>query len=239
MQPSARLTATIKLLSEVEAGIVAGGAPADRLVKDYFRARRYAGAKDRRAITDHVYGVLRARALYLWALEAAMCRVNARALLICHLHQHAPEELAQFGGAGDHSSPPLSAKEEQLVATLASLDWQAAPKAARHNIPEWIAGRLEARFAEDFEIAAAALNTKAPLDIRVNALQVNHIHLKNILNNDSEHFKKHYILNSDIAPLVPSTWAEPKRTNLVWSKFRMKRRRSRRRLWMPVQVIRS
>jgi 16S rRNA (cytosine967-C5)-methyltransferase len=190
MQPSARLAATIELLSEVEAGIVVGGAPADRLVADYFRARRYAGSKDRRAITDQVYGVLRARALYLWALEAAMCRVNARTLLICHLHQHTPEELAHFGGAGDHRCPPLGAEEEVLVATLAGLNWQAAPKAAKHNIPEWMAGRLEARFAEDFEIAAAALNAKAPLDIRVNALRVSNIHLKNILNNDSEHFQK-------------------------------------------------
>ncbi|MDA0737534.1 MAG: RsmB/NOP family class I SAM-dependent RNA methyltransferase [Nitrospirae bacterium] len=190
MQPSARLAATIELLSKVEASIFGRGAPADRLVADYFRARRYAGSKDRRAITDHVYGVLRARALYLWALEVAACRVNARALLICHLHQHAPDELAHFGGEGDHSSAPLSAEEDVLVATLTDLDWSAAPKAARHNIPEWIAGRLEARFTDRFEIAAAALNAKAPLDIRVNGLRVNDIHLKNILGTDSEHFKK-------------------------------------------------
>ena len=57
MTPGARLEAAIGLL----AAIGEGRAAADDLVAEYFRRHRFAGAKDRAAISRHIYGVLRRR----------------------------------------------------------------------------------------------------------------------------------------------------------------------------------
>jgi len=61
MQPAARLSAAIELLTDIEEKMASKGTPADVLVTKFFRARRYAGSKDKRAISDYVYGILRAR----------------------------------------------------------------------------------------------------------------------------------------------------------------------------------
>ena len=58
MTPAARLAAATDLLGEVEA---ARRKPADAVANDFFRARRYIGGGDRRAISERVWGLLRRR----------------------------------------------------------------------------------------------------------------------------------------------------------------------------------
>ena len=65
MTPAARLQASIELLSEIETD----GRPADLVARRYLRARRYIGSKDRRAITDRLYAVLRAQFALDWRLN--------------------------------------------------------------------------------------------------------------------------------------------------------------------------
>ncbi|MEM6266359.1 MAG: RsmB/NOP family class I SAM-dependent RNA methyltransferase, partial [Pseudomonadota bacterium] len=60
MTPAARVQAAIELLDEIIAAANTKGPPADRLIGDYFRARRYAGSKDRRGVRDLVYRAVRA-----------------------------------------------------------------------------------------------------------------------------------------------------------------------------------
>ncbi|ATE65332.1 RsmB/NOP family class I SAM-dependent RNA methyltransferase [Rhizorhabdus dicambivorans] len=59
MTPGARAQAAIELLDEIIAAARAGGAAADTLIARYFKTRRYAGSKDRRAIRDLVYRAIR------------------------------------------------------------------------------------------------------------------------------------------------------------------------------------
>ena len=58
MTPAARLSAAIELLGIIETENTA----ADALIRNFFRTRRYAGSKDRRAVTERVFTVLRNRA---------------------------------------------------------------------------------------------------------------------------------------------------------------------------------
>ena len=58
MTPAARLAAAIDLLTEVDD---APRRPADAVANDFFRGRRYIGSGDRRAVSDRVWRVLRAR----------------------------------------------------------------------------------------------------------------------------------------------------------------------------------
>ena len=61
MTPGARAQTAIELLDELPAD-----RPADQYLSRYFRSRRFIGAKDRRAIAQLVYGVLRRRAQLDW-----------------------------------------------------------------------------------------------------------------------------------------------------------------------------
>src|SRR5260221_7027354 len=65
--PGARIAAAIDILSAIEGG----ERPADDIAADYFRRRRYIGAKDRVQVSSHVYGVLRHRAALHWWIARA------------------------------------------------------------------------------------------------------------------------------------------------------------------------
>ncbi|MEL6488307.1 MAG: RsmB/NOP family class I SAM-dependent RNA methyltransferase, partial [Pseudomonadota bacterium] len=59
MTPAARVEAAIELLDAVIEAAKTKGAPADRLIAAYFKVRRYAGSKDRRAVRELVYRAIR------------------------------------------------------------------------------------------------------------------------------------------------------------------------------------
>lgn len=59
MTPSARIQAAIDLLDAIIASARDGGPAADTLIARYFKERRYAGSRDRRAVRDHVYDAIR------------------------------------------------------------------------------------------------------------------------------------------------------------------------------------
>jgi 16S rRNA (cytosine967-C5)-methyltransferase len=59
MTPSARVQAAIEILDEAIASAIGDGPPADMIVQRYFKTRRYAGSKDRRAVRELVYRAIR------------------------------------------------------------------------------------------------------------------------------------------------------------------------------------
>ena len=59
MTPSARVQAAIEILDAVIGAARGQGAPADRLIADWFKAHRFAGSKDKRAIRELVYDAIR------------------------------------------------------------------------------------------------------------------------------------------------------------------------------------
>src|SRR3546814_13402346 len=59
MTPAARVQAAIEILDQVIAAARDNGAAADTLIARYFRDRRYAGAKARRAVRELAYAAIR------------------------------------------------------------------------------------------------------------------------------------------------------------------------------------
>ena len=59
MTPAARTQAAIEILDEVIAAARDDGPAADAIVQRYFKTRRYAGSKDRRAVRELVYRAIR------------------------------------------------------------------------------------------------------------------------------------------------------------------------------------
>ncbi len=143
MVPGARVQAAIELLDAIIEAARSNGAPADRLIADYFRARRYAGSKDRRAVRELVYSAIRA---------SGPVPKNGRAAML-RLAQIDPAILPLFDGAG-HGPPPVEPGEAAAEGGLA---------------PEWLTQRLGKSDIRGEE--AEALLGRAPLDLRVNTLK--------------------------------------------------------------------
>ncbi len=170
MSPAGRLAAAIELLAAIEA---APRKPADAVANEFFRARRFIGAADRRAISDRVWAVLRAfRRLTWWLRPAATPRllVAASMLLIDARGFNALD--AGFSG-GRFGPDPLTEAEHAALAPLAghTLDHPSMPEAVRLEVPDFLLERFRARFGAALGPELAALGAPAPLDLRVNLLR--------------------------------------------------------------------
>lgn len=141
MTPSARVQAAIEILDAVIAAAKTGGAPADRVFSDWFRTRRFAGSKDRRAVRELVYGAIRACGPVPESGRAAMIRLAQGDVVLAGL----------FDG-GPHAPVPIDPAE---------------PVAKGGVAPLW----LERALTDSGVVGAEALLDRAPLDVRVNALK--------------------------------------------------------------------
>jgi 16S rRNA (cytosine967-C5)-methyltransferase len=143
MIPAARVQAAIELLDVIIPAARGKGAPADRIIAEYFRTRRYAGSKDRRAVRDLVYQAIRLCGPVPESGRAAMLAVAGQDASIAAL----------FDGSA-HGPAPKADGEVVAKTGLA---------------PKWLATALRASGLAGPEIAA--LLDRAPLDVRVNALK--------------------------------------------------------------------
>lgn len=143
MTPAARVQAAIEVLDLVLAEARRGGAPADRIITEWFRTRRFAGSGDRRAVRDLVYRAIRA---------CGEIPVSGRAAVL-FLAQSDRALAALFDGSR-HAPPPIAPDEVAAVPGIA---------------PAWLAAALS-RSGIDGEEAGALLG-RAPLDLRVNTLK--------------------------------------------------------------------
>ena len=141
MTPAARLQAAVEILDEVIAAARDDGAPADSIVSGYFKTRRYAGSKDRRAVRELVY-----RAIRLCAELPTSGRTAMLALV-----EEQPE-LAEL--IGQPRGPEPRGDEEQA--------------AVRGAVPAWLQDRLSPIVAA---AEWPALLERAPVDLRVNAVR--------------------------------------------------------------------
>ena len=168
MTPGARLQAAIELLDDI-----ARGGAADAASSTYFRARRYIGAKDRAAITERLYALLRARARLDWwlaRLEAGpepsgRLRVLAALMLI---EAMSPPRVVELFDGRAYGPARLSTGEQRLIAALVggTLDHPDQPAWVRGEFPAWLQTADASLSADEL----GALNRPAPLDLRVNAL---------------------------------------------------------------------
>ncbi|MEY4238076.1 MAG: hypothetical protein RL339_677, partial [Pseudomonadota bacterium] len=97
MTPAARVQAAIEILDLVITAARANGAPADRIVSEWFRTRRFAGSKDRRAVRDLVYAAIRACGPVPVTGRAAMLRLAQDDTTLASLidgQGHAPAPIA-------------------------------------------------------------------------------------------------------------------------------------------------
>ncbi|MBO6782908.1 MAG: RsmB/NOP family class I SAM-dependent RNA methyltransferase [Alphaproteobacteria bacterium] len=168
MTPSARVAAAIEILDEV----ARGDAPADAVLKTWSRNNRFAGSKDRRAIRDLVYRDFRKGAQLRWlahTLGADSGSPRARMILSCEL-EGAGTAAARFDGS-TYGPNALSDEETALVARLHEADRAQPPDWVRAECPEALFAIFSGQWPGTAVDEVLAMNARAPVDLRVNALR--------------------------------------------------------------------
>ena len=164
MRRAAQLQATIELLDE----IFETRYPADRIMSRYFKQRRYIGSKDKAAISENLYTVLRNRLSYEFLLERADLGKHSR-VLVALLAKLDDDDIYNLFD-GDRYSPRRLRQPQLEKFEAMDLSLDDAPLNVRLNVPEWIAGKLAAALGDRYETEMLASNERANTDVRVNTL---------------------------------------------------------------------
>lgn len=143
MTPAARVQTAIEVLDAVIAAAKTQGASADKIIADMFRARRYMGSGDRRAVRELAFAAIRA---------CGPVPENGRAAML-RLAESDPELGALFDGS-NHGPAPIAPGEIVAETGIA---------------PAWLEVRLSASGIEPTDWPA--LLERAPLDVRLNPLR--------------------------------------------------------------------
>ena len=155
MTPSARAAAAIEILDAWEAG----DQRAEKILRDWGRANRYAGSKDRRAIGDLVYACIRRRRSLLTSHSAT----GGRGMVLGLVMAEGAEPAEVFSGEKYAPSPLTEA--ERTAAAAAPSD------PARFDHPDWMEAPLKRSLGDGYAAAMEALQTRAPIGLRVNTLK--------------------------------------------------------------------
>ena len=165
MTPGGRLSAAIEILATV----LSQHRPAADALSEWGKTHRFAGSADRAAVGNVVYDVLRRKL----SISARMGSDDPRALVIGGSAPALGQTPAQIGAlcsGTDHGPAPLTYIESEGLARPLPPDTAAHVRA---DVPEWLWPSFQAAFGADAEAEGHALASRAPVDLRANALKSN------------------------------------------------------------------
>lgn len=148
MQKSAQYQASLEILEK----IFESKYPADGIINEYIRARKYIGSKDRKAIIDTVWRVVRNRMKLGFDCKSD----KPRDLLLTLLKD---EDFDVLCATSPYGLAPLSSEEKQMLKNLSE---DVYPDYVEAEIPKWLFEKIGS-----FELAKS-LNRTAPADFRIN-----------------------------------------------------------------------
>jgi len=159
MTPAAHIQAAIDILETLDST----DQPLDRLLRDWFRTRRYAGSKDRAAIAARVFAVQRHRASLAWRMSSQA----PRALAIASLLADGEKAETYFTGGGYGPSELTDAERTSIAVPPVS----EPPMHVRGEFPAFLEPELVRAFGANLLDEMLALQARAPIDLRVNTLK--------------------------------------------------------------------
>lgn len=134
--------------------------PADAVLSAWFRANKSLGGRDRHEVAEAVFDVLRHLRRYRQYAESG----TGPAL----------ERLAMLGLSSvvgkEAIAAQVSEEEKGWLLRMDTIDPASLAPEIRGSLPDWLYGYLGPM--ENAEALISALNTRAPLDLRVNPLKV-------------------------------------------------------------------
>lgn len=191
MQPSAQLAATIECLGLLlDAWHRSEPLPADVHFERYTKKRRYMGSKDRAAVAQRYYAMLRELgsleeltktapgflAITPYPPQATSGVLAARLLAIAYvlLYERCDiNRLAVWFDGAVHHPALLTDSEWQWAHRLAKQHADLDPAQRTHfNCPAWLTPLLKQSLGDRFESELRALGTEASVDLRANTLKI-------------------------------------------------------------------
>jgi 16S rRNA (cytosine967-C5)-methyltransferase len=167
MRMAGRVSAAIAVLEDFERRRV----PLKTALADWARGARYAGAKDRAAISGLCLDVLRRRR----SLSLAMGEESVRAAMLAHLRLDlgmTADAIAGLASEAPHGPGALSEAESAALPALRRKGEQGdAPLSVSADFPEWLEGAAARAFGPDACREMAAFAARADIDLRLNALK--------------------------------------------------------------------
>ena len=128
---------------------------AEKALQSWARGARYAGSKDRAAVRDHVFDVLRK-----WRSSAALGGgATGRCRMIGALRLQGVDPATHFTGEG-HAPDPLSDAELQGDPPASIQDMR--------DLPDWLWPHFQTSLQDQAMSVAEALRHRAPVMLRVN-----------------------------------------------------------------------
>jgi 16S rRNA (cytosine967-C5)-methyltransferase len=153
--------AIIGFTEEVLREILRFTGPADNTLSRYFRDHPKLGSRERGAIAEGIYCLLRNKSVYTSFAESGNGPTMRRLTL-----------LGLADAVGIDALGGLSEDETEWLQRVLEIDRSLLPAALRANLPEWLYTKFAERMGEQEALALAeSLNQPAPLDLRVNSIK--------------------------------------------------------------------
>ncbi|MFC7050595.1 RsmB/NOP family class I SAM-dependent RNA methyltransferase [Emcibacter nanhaiensis] len=164
MIEAARIQSVIELVDRLGQSFSSEGASADVLLRQYFQSRRYAGSKDRRAVSRLYYQIIRH-----WGGLVQVCGgPDARRMMLAAIYYLLNDEKAYieslFSGQ-KHGPEALSPEEQEFLEKITAEGFREV------LYPDWMEKSLKARFGDELDDAMRVFNDRAPVGLRANLLK--------------------------------------------------------------------
>ena len=229
MKPQARIQTTIDILEKIQSSHI----PMDGRIGDYMRQRRYIGAKDRAAVVERVYDIVRHHARLGWWLsemgqdDTPRNRVLAFLMLV---EDASEKRISDLFDGSKYAPEPVTPAEQSFIQKSAGKTPEYPEEIAAECPPRYVA-QIKALWGDDFAAEMAAMLETATLDLRVNTFLADQEKVKNYLEADG--------VPTNETPYSP--WGlrcrrkhisrAPRRSTKAGLKFKM-RDRSSLRIWL-------
>ncbi|HZV64679.1 MAG TPA: RsmB/NOP family class I SAM-dependent RNA methyltransferase [Telluria sp.] len=136
-------------------------APADSTLSRYFKDHPRLGSRERGAVAEGIYAILRNKSFFTDFAEAGASPTMRRLTIL---------GLAEAVGADALGG--LTEEETAFLERVQQIDRTLMPPQMRANLPKWLFDKFIAQYGEAETLALAeALNQPAPLDLRVNSIK--------------------------------------------------------------------
>jgi 16S rRNA (cytosine967-C5)-methyltransferase len=163
-----RLGGRIQAAAEVLEDVIERRTPVTMALRDWGKAHRFAGSKDRSAIGNIVLDALRRKSSIGFRMDDLSPRALAIGAVVFSGGITVEDILEQTEGDA-HFGTPLT--ESQIAKLRGQINLETAPEWIRADVPDWLWPAFETNFDEEAVTEGEALTHRPPLDIRANAIK--------------------------------------------------------------------
>lgn len=164
MREPGRIQAAIDVLIDV----LERNTPVAMALRDWGKAHRFAGSKDRSAIGNLVYDALRCKS----SLGFRMGGESPRNLILgatVFMNDMDVDMLAAV--VKDDKFGPGALSDDEIARLKGKIDLTSAPDWVQADVPDWLWPAFENNFTDDAIAEGQALTARPPLDMRVNTIK--------------------------------------------------------------------